>query len=243
MQRISISIDVEQDCPPMLETMRGIEEGLPQLMELFRQENVKATFFTTGRVAELYPEVIAKIPKDGHELGCHGYAHERFDRLDKALAQDAIFKAKMILEDLGTIIESFRAPNLKFPVNYVEILQDNGFTIDSSIAKYKYPFPRNAYTIGDITRIPATVTSSFIRLPLSLTLPLFTRMKDPVLFVHPWEFVDMSQTSIRYDCKFNTGETALKNLQGIIRFFKSRNYRFLKIREMVPKEELVTSSL
>ena len=81
MKKIAITIDVEQDCPPFLETMRGIEEGLPRLMELFRNKNIKATFFTTGRIAERYPEAIAQIPENGHELGCHGYAHERFDRL------------------------------------------------------------------------------------------------------------------------------------------------------------------
>jgi peptidoglycan/xylan/chitin deacetylase (PgdA/CDA1 family) len=236
MKRISISIDVEQDCPPMLETMRGIEEGLPLLMELLRRENIRSTFFTTGKVAELYPDAIARIPEEGHELGCHGYAHERFDRLNKQEAQDAISKAKVILGDLGAVVESFRAPNLKFPTRYIEILQNNDFTIDSSIAKYKPPFPRNAYKIGDITRIPASTTSSVIRLPLSFTLPLLARMKDPVLFVHPWEFVDMSQASIRYDCKFNTGRTALNNLQGIIRYFRLRNYHFLTVRGMVPEE-------
>lgn len=231
MKKIVISIDVEQDCPPMLDTMRGVEEGLPKLMELFRQEGIKATFFTTGKVAELYPEAISAISEQGHELGCHGYAHERFDHINKEKAMEAISMAKSVLDDLGDV-ESFRAPNLKFPVSYVGILQDNGFTVDSSIAKYKPPFPRKTYKTGRIIRLPATITSSFIRLPLSMTLPLFDRMNDPVLFVHPWEFVDMSQTPIRYDCKFNTGETALNNLRAIIRHFKSKDYDFLRIREM-----------
>lgn len=238
MKKIAITIDVEQDCPPFLETMRGIEEGLPRLMELFRNKNIKATFFTTGRIAELYPEAIAQIPENGHELGCHGYAHERFDRLDKEQASAAIAKAKEVLENLGPTIRSFRAPNLKFPLEYVAILQENGFKIDSSIAKYKPPFPRKSYMTEDIMRIPASITSSFLRLPLHIILPLVDYMHDPVLFVHPWEFVDMSKTPIRWDCKFNTGKIALENLSAVIAHFKVKEYSFLTMSEMATEYRL-----
>jgi peptidoglycan/xylan/chitin deacetylase (PgdA/CDA1 family) len=232
MERIAITIDVEQDCPPFLETMRGIEEGLPRLMELFRNKEIKTTFFTTGKVAELYPEAIVQITEDGHELGCHGYVHERFDRVNKEQAGIAIAKAKEILEDISPSIVSFRAPNLQFPPEYMEILQGNGFKIDSSIAKYKPPFPGKSYMIGDITRIPASITSSFLRLPLPMILPILDNMHDPVLFVHPWEFVDMSHSPIRWDCKFNTGKFALKNLSAVILHFKTKGYNFLTMSEM-----------
>ncbi len=232
MKRIAITIDVEQDCPPFLGTMSGIEEGLPRLMELFRNKEIRATFFTTGKVAELYPETIAQIPEDGHELGCHGYAHERFDKVDKEQAGIAIAKAKDVLEDIGPSIVSFRAPNLKFPLKYMEILQENGFKIDSSIAKYKPPFPRKPYTIDGIIRIPASITSSFLRLPLAVILPMLDHMHDPVLFIHPWEFIDMTNSPIRWDCKFNTGKVALQNLSAVIMHFKKKGYSFLTLHEM-----------
>ena len=79
---------------------------------------------------------------------------------DKEQAGAAIAKAKEALENLSPTIRSFRAPNLKFPLEYVAILQENGFKIDSSIAKYKPPFPGKSYMTEDIMRIPASITSS-----------------------------------------------------------------------------------
>jgi peptidoglycan/xylan/chitin deacetylase (PgdA/CDA1 family) len=69
MRNITITVDVEEDCPPMLTSTRGMEEGLPKLLDLFKKEGVKATFFVTGTMAEQYPDLIYRIPREGHELG------------------------------------------------------------------------------------------------------------------------------------------------------------------------------
>ncbi len=77
---VSITVDVEQDCPPYLNTFRGIEEGMQKLLTLFSDEKIHGTFFTTGMIAEKYPKLIEGIVAEGHELGCHGYSHQRFDQ-------------------------------------------------------------------------------------------------------------------------------------------------------------------
>jgi peptidoglycan/xylan/chitin deacetylase (PgdA/CDA1 family) len=140
--------------------MQGIEEGLPQLLELFDQTGITVTFFTTGQVAEQYPELIKRIPQGGHELGCHGYSHKRFDRMNEKEARADLKAARTILEQLCPEMDSFRAPNLKFPPGYVGLLEEQGFTIDSSLALYKPPFARGISRIGGITRLPVTLTSS-----------------------------------------------------------------------------------
>jgi peptidoglycan/xylan/chitin deacetylase (PgdA/CDA1 family) len=216
----------------MLSSMYGIKDGLPKLLKIFKQEQVKATFLVTGAVAQFHPHSIEGILEEGHELGCHGYAHERFDRLSPEEARTAIGKAAGILRDLDENILSFRAPNLKFPTQYLAFLEGQGFLIDSSVAKYKPPFPRGSSKIGRMIRVPVSVTSSFLRLPLPLVLPVLRRLRNPVLFLHPWEFIDMSKMPLRLDCKFNTGERALKNLSAIIRHFKSENYAFLPLKTM-----------
>jgi peptidoglycan/xylan/chitin deacetylase (PgdA/CDA1 family) len=229
MKKLFITVDVEQDCPPMLSSMHGIKDGLPRLLKIFKQEEVKATFLVTGAVAELHPRSIEGILKEGHELGCHGCAHERFDRLSPKEARAAIGKAVEILRDFDENIVSFRAPNLKFPTQYLGFLEDQGFLIDTSLAKYKPPFPRRSSKVGHMIRVPVSVTSSFLRLPLPLVLPVLRRVQNPVLFVHPWEFMDMSKMPVRLDCRFNTGEGALRNLSAIIRHFKSENFAFLPL--------------
>ena len=236
MKNITITVDVEEDCPPMLTSTRGMEEGLPELLDLFKKENIKATFFVTGQMAEQYPGLISRIPKEGHELGCHGYTHTRFDRMEKEEARIALKQAGKVLRQFERNLVSFRAPNLQFPKNYLKFLEEEGFLYDSSIAAYKPPFPRSKVE-GKIIRVPATITSSFLRLPTGLFLPFIRYSKAPVIFFHPWEFVDMSEEPIRLDCKFNTGEKALKNLKVLIRTLKAENYHFLTLQERAKFEK------
>jgi peptidoglycan-N-acetylglucosamine deacetylase len=231
VKRAVISVDVEQDCPPFLDSMRGVEEGLPQLLAMFAAEGILATFFSTGRIAELYPERIREICAGSHELGGHGYSHRRFDHMDDAEARTDLAKTRQALAPFDSRIISFRAPNLRLPARYVPLLSDHGFRIDSSLAAYKPPFARKTVVANGITRVPVSVTSSVLRLPLPLVKAVLGRARDPVLFVHPWELIDMSGTEIRLDCRFNTGEPALANLTAIIRWLKETGYRFLTLSE------------
>lgn len=237
MKNITITVDVEEDCPPMLTSTRGMEEGLPKLLDLFKKEGVKATFFVTGMMAEQYPNLICRIPGEGHELGCHGYTHARFDRMEEEEARIALKQAGKVLRQFEKRLVSFRAPNLQFPRDYLKFLEEEGFLYDSSIAAYKPPFSQSKVE-GKIIRIPATITSSFIRLPAGFVIPLLKLSESPVIFVHPWEFVDMSGMPIRPDCKFNTGEKALHNLQTLIRAFKAENCLFLTLEERASLEKI-----
>jgi peptidoglycan/xylan/chitin deacetylase (PgdA/CDA1 family) len=151
--------------------------------------------------------------------------------MGKEEARLALKQAGKVLRRFERKLVSFRAPNLQFPNDYLGLLEDEGFRYDSSIAAYKPPFTRREETKGKIVRIPATITSSVIRLPPGFFLPLLKCSKAPVIFVHPWEFVDMSKMPIRPDCKFNTGEKALKNLRVLIQTLKAQNYRFLTLQE------------
>lgn len=230
MRSITITIDVEEDCPPMLTSTKGMEKGLPALLDLFKKEKIKATFFVTGMMAEKYPELIRRIPKEGHELGCHGYSHARFDQMTEKEARIALKNAGKVLRQFQKNLVSFRAPNLQFPEGYLKFLEEENFLYDSSLAAYKPPFAKNRIK-GKIIQIPATITSSFLRLPPALFLPFLRQKKDPVIFSHPWEFVDMSDAPIRLDCKFNTGEKALKNLETLIHACKAEKCHFLTMKE------------
>jgi peptidoglycan/xylan/chitin deacetylase (PgdA/CDA1 family) len=236
MKNITITIDVEEDCPPMLTSTRGMEEGLPELLDLFKKEGIRATFFVTGMMAEQYPDLIYRIPEEGHELGCHGYTHARFDQMEKEEARIALKQAGNVLRQFKRKLVSFRAPNLQFPKNYLGLLEEEGFLYDSSLAAYKRPFSRSKFE-GKIIRVPATITSSFLRLPPGLFLPLLKRSESPVIFVHPWEFVDMSNMPIRLDCRFNTGEKALNNLKILIRTLKAEHCLFLTLQERANLEK------
>ena len=47
----------------------------PQLLDLLKKHETKATFFVLGRKAEQYPDIIRRIHEEGHQLGIHNYTH------------------------------------------------------------------------------------------------------------------------------------------------------------------------
>ena len=231
--RVALTVDFEPDCPPYLSTtFRGIEQGAPRLLELFADTGVRATYFTTSEVAERYPDAVRALLRDGHDLGCHGVTHTAFDRMDEATARHEIEESSRVLRDFAPVT-SFRAPYLRFPDAYVPLLEQSGFALDSSLAKYKrsYRAPRRPTTLA---RIPASMTSSVLRLPAFVRDPWLATLRDPVvLFVHPWEFVDLTRERLRYDCRFRTGDVALRCLREVIEAFARRGASFLPMRELV----------
>src|SRR3954469_21967278 len=230
--RVALTVDFEPDCPPYLSsTFRGIERGAPRLLELFAETGVRATYFTTGEVAERYPDAVRALVAAGHELGCHGVTHTAFDTLDEATARWEIVESARRLRDVARVT-SFRAPYLRFPERYVRLLEEAEFQLDSSLAKYKrsYHAPRAATTL---TRIPASMTSSVLRLPAVVRNPWLLALSDPVvLFVHPWEFVDLTHERFRYDCRFRTGDVALRCLREVIELFQRHDAQFVTMREL-----------
>lgn len=48
----------------------------PQLLDLLKINNMKATFFVVGSKAEQYPELIERMQAEGHLIGIHNYVHK-----------------------------------------------------------------------------------------------------------------------------------------------------------------------
>jgi len=233
VKTVAFTVDLEPDCPPFLSGFRGVEHGLPALLDVLAHRKVSATFFTTGEVAERYPRAIERLLGEGHELACHGMTHTAFTTLDRSQARDEINHSAEILRGFAPVT-SFRAPYLKFPNEYVPLLQDAGFALDSSIAKYKRGW-RAGERIGAPTlrRVPASVTSSVLRLPHALRSAYLGALDSPVvLFVHPWEFVDLRREKIRWDCRFKTGDIALACVDDVLSGYASRGARFVRMRDL-----------
>jgi len=58
---------------------RGVfaaEVGVPRLLKLFRRYGITASFFIPGHTLDSFPDEMAEIVKEGHEVGLHGYSHE-----------------------------------------------------------------------------------------------------------------------------------------------------------------------
>lgn len=47
----------------------------PLILDLLKQENIKATFFVLGSNVERYPEILQREYYEGHFIASHGYSH------------------------------------------------------------------------------------------------------------------------------------------------------------------------
>ena len=86
------------------------EDVLPEMLDVLEQENVKATFFVTGRFAEKFPELVQQIVAAGHEIGNHGYKHPHPDQLSVAQNQKDITQSEAVLEKLTGTKPALYAP-------------------------------------------------------------------------------------------------------------------------------------
>jgi peptidoglycan/xylan/chitin deacetylase (PgdA/CDA1 family) len=230
MLEVSLGIDVEPDCPPYLATQyRGVVDGLPRVLDALDHAGVPTTCFCTGEVAERYPDRIVELVQRGHELGSHGHAHHPFDTLTRTEASQDLAKSTDVLRAFGVPVTSFRAPNLRFPDRYLPLLEERGFLVDSSQAKYKRAY-YSSRARTRLTRVAASMTSSVLRLPRWIRDPWLLSLSSPVvLFVHPWEFVDLTRERLRLDCRFRTGNHALRGVREVIDLFRARDAHFVRM--------------
>src|SRR5450759_3861218 len=52
-------------------------DATPRILDTLGELGVRATFFVLGRHAERWPELVHRTVADGHQLGNHGYFHEK----------------------------------------------------------------------------------------------------------------------------------------------------------------------
>lgn len=119
-----------------------LNQGMPRLLDLYDKYGVKATFFYTGHIARLYPEVVRMAHDRGHEVGSHGLTHEvskAFDVLSPEEQLSHLRQSKQILEDIiGEEVISFRAPAARVAEGFPAIMQEAGFKVDSSVAPQRF---------------------------------------------------------------------------------------------------------
>lgn len=121
-----------------------LEEGMPILLDIYAKYDIKSTFYFTGYIAKLVPDVVKMIIKDGHEVASHGKSHlkeDGFDVMPFDRQKSHLMETKKILEDIsGQEVISFRAPALRVNEDTSLALIEAGYKIDSSIASQRFDF-------------------------------------------------------------------------------------------------------
>ncbi len=142
-----------------------------RILDLFAKQNVKATFFVLGWVAERFPEIVVAIKDFGHEIASHGYGHEMIYELSREAFHDDVQRSLHILQDItGEPVHSYRAPTYsitRYSMWAWETLAQLGIKVDSSV----FPVKHDLYGIPDAPRFPFEIRLAsgpkLIEFPLS----------------------------------------------------------------------------
>ncbi len=145
-----------------------IYEGVERILERLDSSNIKGSFFCLGWLAEKHPEIIRRIDRMGHHIGCHSYQHQLSFRFSTDEFRADTYKAKSLIEDvIGKEINAFRAPGFSITKNNLwalDILVQMGFKYDCSLfpAKHDYGGYPDYGTVGpSILHLPSGSIKEF----------------------------------------------------------------------------------
>lgn len=106
--------------------------GYPRLLELLDTLGLRGTFFIEGWNALHHPARVEELARRGHEVGLHGWVHEKFGALDRLRAEQVLYDGTVALERIGLRPTGFRAPGALRGEHTVPLLRELGFRYDSS---------------------------------------------------------------------------------------------------------------
>ena len=135
----------------------GPNRCVDMILDLLDKYGVKATFFVPGFVAECNPDVVRRIAAAGHEIGNHGYTHERFVEKTVEEQREILEKTQKIIKDLtGKAPVGYRTPSGDWHEHTPYILSEMGFSYSSSMRGDDKPY----YTLldgkeSDLVEIPS----------------------------------------------------------------------------------------
>jgi len=252
---VLLSFDIEEFDVPMeygknlpLDNQISISaEGTRIILDILKDHNISATFFSTVIFASHAKDLILRIREEGHELASHGYFHSQFEN-------EHLLQSKLELEKIsGQPIHGFRMARM-MPVENSAI-QDAGYGYNSSLnpiylpGRYNNFFkPRTFFRNDKLIQLPASATP-LLRLPLfwlsfhnfpqwlyrSLCSQTIRTDGYINIYFHPWEFVDLTVPEFGLP-KFvsrNSGTQMIGRFHSWIAWMKSKNYTFSTISEFV----------
>jgi peptidoglycan-N-acetylglucosamine deacetylase len=158
---LTFDVDAEAGLAAELDAHRGrlstvserefsVRRGLPRILELLGEHELRATFYVPGATALRHPQAIRAIADAGHEVGHHGHHHLASHTIEPARQEAEIDEGLDALRPfLGEAI-GYRSPAWELTPHTAELLVQRGFAYDSSLMSDDRPY---WLTVGT-TRIP-----------------------------------------------------------------------------------------
>lgn len=119
----------------------GSRCGLPRIRKVLDRHGVKASFFVPAVSALLHPDEQRDLVQDGHEVGLHGWIHERNTQVDGPTERDLMLRSADTLEKItGTRPVGMRTPSWDYSASTLSIAREMGLLYDSSLFSDDDPY-------------------------------------------------------------------------------------------------------
>lgn len=133
----------------------GLAVGLPRILRLLDEVDLRGTFFTEAWSALHHPEVMADLLERGHELALHGWVHESWAELSAHDQERLLIDGRQVLHTAGVRRCGFRAPGGVHAPETAGLLADLDFAYDSSLlAADDAPVGRLRALAGGLVNVP-----------------------------------------------------------------------------------------
>ena len=148
---VALSFDVDQETstlrdgktsPALLaQGEYGSRAGLPRILKMLDRHAIPASFYIPGVSALLHPDDVRRIADAGHEVGLHGWIHERNSNLAEADERELTHRAADVLHKLaGKPPVGLRTASWDFSAATLKIIRDMGLLYDSSLMGDDEPY-------------------------------------------------------------------------------------------------------
>ena len=148
---VALSFDVDQETvslrdgktsPALLaQGEYGSRAALPRILKLLERYAIPASFYIPAVSALLHPEDVRHIAKAGHEVGLHGWIHERNSNLVEADERELTHRAAAVLEQLaGKPPVGLRTASWDFSDATLKIVREMHLLYDSSLMGDDEPY-------------------------------------------------------------------------------------------------------
>jgi peptidoglycan-N-acetylglucosamine deacetylase len=148
---VALSFDVDQETgslrdgrtsPALLaQGEYGSRAGVPRILKLLDRYAIPASFYIPAVSALLHPDDVRRIAEAGHEVGLHGWIHERNSGLPAADERQLTRRAAAVLEQLaGKPPVGLRTASWDFSAATLKIIRDMRLLYDSSLMGDDEPY-------------------------------------------------------------------------------------------------------
>jgi len=102
-----------------------------KILDILKEENVKATFFVLGEKVKENPEIIKRINSEGHLIGNHSTSHTNFTEYKDSISviKDVSYVDSVLFATIGKTPHYFRPPYGALRDDQKQLLKDSGYEI------------------------------------------------------------------------------------------------------------------